>query len=146
LSIKYGEAVSRNAVIGKIYRKDISRNRNLTAENLKKAAYRATKAFKALRPKAPSRARLPARPKIPAQPRHPIEAVPFIEEKVGKSLFDLRACDCRWPMGLDEDGALTYCGLEAVPESSYCLDHRKMSVNPNVRRRSTRTFFRLVHR
>lgn len=40
-----------------------------------------------------------------------------------KTLTDLEACDCRWPIGDPRDPAFHFCGAKSVLGKPYCQEH-----------------------
>ena len=51
----------------------------------------------------------------------------------GLSLLELKAGDCRYPYGGDEEGeAITFCGRPKRKGSSYCTAHFHLTRNPEI--------------
>lgn len=125
-------AVSRSAVIGKLFRLGLSRG------YITKANHRVAK---------PKRPRKPApavmRPlMIPAAVLRPDPAAPApvdlpradeaLPESRLLSLFDLKPIHsgegtCRWPLGDPMKPGFTFCGADCAPARVYCETHRLLS-------------------
>lgn len=44
-----------------------------------------------------------------------------------KTLVDLEACDCRWPIGDPRQPGFHFCGAQQVLGRPYCKDHWQQS-------------------
>ncbi len=56
-----------------------------------------------------------------------------------KTLADLEANDCRWPIGDPKDAAFHFCGEPKLAERSYCEAHWQMAFQPSRSRETGRT-------
>ena len=111
--------LSRNAVIGKLSRLALTRDRppGTTGEK-----------------PAPS----PRRPRSFAPPRlvRPLHAAPPIEaldETSGCSFMELAADQCRWPLATTE---LRFCGGPRADGGSYCTGHARLAYKAGSGRRA----------
>ena len=122
--------VTRNAVIGKVFRLGLTKRHNIAAKKLKgpgkfvglvKAARKARSANRV--PPKPARIKLPPpdvfAPAADAVPHAAWEALPGT---VPVTLEALSRTGCRWPIG--DDAPFMFCGCEALAGSSYCPTHR----------------------
>jgi len=114
-----GGRISRNAVIGKVHRMGLPRRRTRAH-------------FKSV---APKRQRKPTRPvnKI-SKPKITWRGVPYdpYEPKpetltATKTIKDLAANDCRWPIGDPQEKPFGYCGREKSPGLPYCVCHARIA-------------------
>jgi hypothetical protein len=63
------------------------------------------------------------------------------------TLLDLRLRDCRWPKGDPGDlETFRYCGLDALPNRSYCAGHCALAYMPLSAIRGQKIVFRHWHR
>lgn len=51
-----------------------------------------------------------------------IKSVPTV-----KTVTNLEACDCRWPIGDPRDANFHFCGARAEPGKPYCTEHWNVS-------------------
>lgn len=110
LNEKFGTSYTRNSVIGRLNRNNVTRGPTKTAKQ--------RVVVNRVRQSQPR----PARHRISEslvqlrcaeiEPRH-------------VSLLDLSRGECHWPYG---DGPYTFCGHKAASESSYCAAHRLLSL------------------
>lgn len=112
--------MTRNAVIGKISRLKLPpRDRTVYAAKVPpKASYgerqrQATKS-RVVRKTGPVLVMASV-----AQPRP--------DDVARKTLNDLEAVDCRWPVGDPRDASFGFCAAPRVPGASYCCDHFKVA-------------------
>ena len=107
--------VSRNSVIGKIHRLGLSgsdRKRRITSmPNPRKAPAHLLKTEQEV-----------SRPEIP-------QMRPDLRPPFTLTLLELRPGMCRWPQG--ERAPYRFCGAGQAPSSSYCEEHRRLSVSGN---------------
>jgi GcrA cell cycle regulator len=124
INAKFGTAYSRSAAIGR-------------ARRLGLASPKRLKELLSRRPKPPPKVKAPrlhepreryvlARPSptpVVERAGHvKLRSVEIVSRNL--SLFDLKAGDCRYPFGGDDDGdAITFCGHPRRPNSSYCVAH-----------------------
>lgn len=52
----------------------------------------------------------------------------------GKTLLDLKACDCRWPHGEIGADEFRFCGEVKDIAEPYCAGHMRIAINPAFRR------------
>ena len=153
-----GDGVTRNAVIGKVYRLGLSRKKLREAALAQEEARRQEEAAqKAAEPKtepaAPLSAlggvdykalRLAGQP-LPPQPStneispEAIAKVNEVEKSARKlSLMELTERTCKWPLGDPAKTPFWFCGLPAQPGKPYCTAHVSVafqSVSPRRDRR-----------
>ncbi len=113
--------VSRNAVIGKVHREGLP-GRVTTSRS--RGPKRACIARSFVRPE-----RRPPHPPKPFTPRE-IEAPPALHT----DLLDLRAAQCRWPIGDPREDGFAFCGRQTTG-ISYCEHHARIAFQPAARRR-----------
>ncbi len=107
--------VSRNAVIGKAHRLKLSNRVSPIQQNKKPVA-------PVTRPQAaPTEVRIQ---KIAAQ-----------DNRKGVPLMDLKASECRWPLGDPRDQAFGFCGCRSIPGLPYCGEHAKLAYQAATRNR-----------
>lgn len=101
---------SRNAVVGKILR---LRQEGIPMRNIETTVHHvvAKKSFK------------PTPPSMP-------EPSPPAPQQGLKTLLDLRAHDCRWPLGAMMDRPHFFCGAPSVDGSPYCQVHTNIARPP----------------
>jgi len=117
-----GGRISRNAVIGKVHRMGLPRRRDKNHfGTISKVRQR-----KAKRPPPP--------PRKVAKPRITWRGVPYdpYEPKpetltATKTIKDLAANDCRWPIGDPQEKPFGYCGREKSPGLPYCVCHARIA-------------------
>ena len=114
--------VSRNAVIGKISRLNLSRERAITAP--KADAVREPR-----RKRASSRLRLLR--------AIPIEGPADLQEPIHNghccSLFELSAQTCRWPISTPGAEDFCFCGNPPVEGFPYCAGHSRLAYRVSAR-------------
>lgn len=126
--------ISRNAVIGKMTRL------GLVAPRGKDGAHHhpSTSTRRRLPPVAPISAVQPAvnRPDVP-------DAAPFVEAEAQdlfgarpRSLLELCAGDCKWPIGDPRRGTFHFCGAAKMDDENipYCAGHARIAYQPHTRR------------
>lgn len=106
-----GGPITRNAVIAKLYRLGLKlpKDERLRAQTKKGAA-----------PKKPPPPR--AHPTVatpPYTPPHRPHHGPLVD------LVDLKACQCRWPVGDPKEPAFGFCGR--TTNQRYCAEHTQWS-------------------
>lgn len=109
--------VTRNAVIGKAHRLKLSNRVSPIQQNKKPAPV-----------KVAANTQAPPPPKKPAK-----EVVP--DNRVRTPLTDLKAGQCRWPLGDPRDKNFGFCGAECLPGLPYCLEHAQSAYQPATRNR-----------
>jgi GcrA cell cycle regulator len=124
--------VSRNAVIGKLSRL------NLTRENSGDARRPARKrAAKGTRPKSLPRLQYQMLRALYAEPQPAIDEEP-IHDAHRCSLLELSKERCRWPISTPGAVDFCFCGklpLEGLP---YCAGHTRLAYRPGSRQRAGR--------
>ena len=111
--------VTRNAVIGKAHRLKLSGRVSPIQQNKKPAN-------KSVAPKP--------KPAVKAK------AIQIEDEKREKvSLSDLKAGQCRWPIGDPKDENFGFCGCEALPGLPYCMEHAQVAYQAATRNKILQT-------
>lgn len=110
--------VSRNAVIGKAHRLKLSNRVSPIQQNKKPAA-------------APAAA---ARPQA-QPPEIRIQKAAAQDNRKSVSLMELKANECRWPLGDPREQAFGFCGYRAIPGLPYCPEHAKTAYQAASRNR-----------
>jgi GcrA cell cycle regulator len=123
--------VSRNAVIGKLSRLNLTRGKNV------KARYRARKdAAKDRHPRSVPRLQYRMLLKVYA------EQEPTIEEPIPSehccSLLELSEEKCRWPISTPGLADFCFCGNTPVEGLPYCAGHTRLAYRPGSRQRVAR--------
>lgn len=95
--------VSKNAVVGKAHRLGLKGR----PSPIKRAGTPATAA-------APGTPAKPAKPK-PAEAKQPPAKI--------RSVVDLSAHTCRWPIGDPREPGFHFCGAPSLPGKPYCAEH-----------------------
>ena len=109
-------AISRNAVVGKIYRMRLGRPAPFA---------KVSNGARVRRPANPRPTIRKAKPPVADEP-----ALPVFENP--KTLMELQFGDCRWPgdgRGID----MLYCGAPAFDGRSYCLAHCRIAFDGKPR-------------
>jgi GcrA cell cycle regulator len=121
--------VSRNAVIGKLSRLNLTRDKGgePAARNKADAA-----------PAAKARPRRPyAMLAIYAGPDAPDEFEP-IDDTQHCSLFELSEARCRWPISTPGAADFCFCGNTPLDTLPYCSGHSRLAYRPGSRQRVAR--------
>jgi len=121
--------VSRNAVIGKLSRMNLTRR----------------KAGAEPRPKKPAKQRgARSVPRLQYQmlralydERQPIEAAPVVSAQ-RCSLFELSKERCRWPISTPGAADFCFCGNPPLDGMPYCCGHTRLAYRPGSRQRVAR--------
>lgn len=111
--------VTRNAVIGKAHRLKLSNRVSPIQQNKKSVAPKA---------QAPAKA-APA----PAQPK--VKKTALQDNRQGIPLTDLKANQCRWPIGDPQEESFGFCGDGCLPSLPYCLEHAQVAYQAATRNR-----------
>ena len=111
--------VSRNAVIGKISRLNLTRDKGRTKTLGRKDAA-------APRPKASARLRQLLIKVVPSEPEPLIEAEP-IHNGHTCSLFELTRETCRWPISTPGAEDFCFCGNPPIEGLPYCAGHSRLA-------------------
>jgi GcrA cell cycle regulator len=107
--------VTRNAVIGKAHRLKLSNRVSPIQQNNKKPA-----------------------PVIKAAPQlaeRKIFKAPAQDNRKGIPLVDLKASECRWPLGDPRDAHFGFCGHRQIAGLPYCAEHAKVAYQAATRNR-----------
>ncbi|MEO6780154.1 MAG: GcrA family cell cycle regulator [Bradyrhizobium sp.] len=124
--------VSRNAVIGKLSRL------NLTREKARDARRPAPKAAaKGHRPGTVPRLRCQMRLALYAEPQPAADDEP-IHNGHCCSLLELSDARCRWPISTPGADDFRFCGNTPVEGLPYCAGHTRLAYRPGYRPRSAR--------
>lgn len=144
LAEKFGLAVSRSAVLGKMFRAKLAKPLERKRIELSAAGKAGAKAGSGwTRPqRAPPRPLSTPRPKsAPAAAglsidRNEVWSKSFHSDG-GVALVDLRADMCRWPLGDPRDvESFRYCGAEApVGDGPYCAGHKRLAYSARAERK-----------
>jgi GcrA cell cycle regulator len=124
--------VSRNAVIGKLSRL------NLTRENNRRDSPRPVQrdAAKGRRPKSVPRLQYQMLRKLYAEPQ-PAADEPIPNEHYC-SLLELSEERCRWPISTPGEKDFCFCGNAPVVGLPYCAGHTRLAYRPGSRQRVAR--------
>jgi GcrA cell cycle regulator len=114
--------VSRNAVIGKISRLNLTRDKAGREPLPKKAAAKnpRSRGFRILRA-------------LPAEPEPEVELEP-IHNGHCCSLFELSEQRCRWPISTPGADDFRFCGNPPVEGLPYCVGHSRLAYRVSARR------------
>lgn len=119
--------MSRNAVIGKVYRLGLSERRERVAEiRVRNKSRRNKSTFSGFQ----------IIPRTHSKPPTPIQPTLVPIDPLYISLIDLESYQCRWPLDhKGQDGLETFCGHTKFGEYSYCYAHccvgyRKFACGP----------------
>lgn len=155
IAARLGQGVTRNAVIGKVHRLNLS---GRTPQAHTAAAPRTPR--KSREPSAPGRPNMaPSMPtagatalkpmvRVEAQPRHQAlpEPKPLRLQDVSKSgnitILHLSDKTCRWPIGDPGTEGFCFCGHGPREGSPYCEYHARLAYQPlHDRRRDRRMMY-----
>jgi len=128
----YEIGVSRNAVIGKLARLNLTRGRTA---RMPRAERRAGAAPARPRGARPLQLLLQAHVEGEATELTTalIAALP-IEEGPGCTLMELGDDNCRWPIGDTNAAAAKFCGNRPLGSSPYCAGHARLAYRVGTRR------------
>lgn len=108
--------VTRNAVIGKAHRLKLSNRVSPIQQNNKKSA--------------------PISAKIQPQPiERKIQKAPVQDNRKRIPLVDLKASECRWPIGDPREENFGFCGHTQIAGLPYCAEHAKLAYQAATRNR-----------
>ena len=139
-----GAGITRNAVIGKVYRLGLSGRVKAASGHLPAAPahQRASRRSTQARPSAHSsigNAALALEPFVAESPLpHPAEVVvvPICEPV---TIMDLRESMCRWPIGDPGNSEFRFCGAKKLPgQGPYCACHSTLAYQGQHDRRRER--------
>lgn len=123
--------VSRNAVIGKLSRLNLTRGRSGDDRKLERslAPVRATRAVPRLQYEMLAT--------IYGESDAPVTAAP-IDDANRCSLLELSENRCRWPISTPGEEDFCFCGNTAPDGQPYCTGHSRLAYRPNSRARMMR--------
>lgn len=134
--------VTRNAVIGKVHRLQLSGRVKTTATTIqrnRKAAARPV-ARTAVRTVVASRGNLALVQTVEAEEvvayRPAAEVVVPISRRI--SIMELREDTCRWPLGDPMQPEFVFCGGDCDVGKPYCTAHSAVAFQPSIERRRAR--------
>lgn len=108
--------VTRNAVIGKAHRLKLSNRVSPIQQNNKKSA--------------------PVSAKIqPQSVERKIQKAPAQDNRKRIPLVDLKANQCRWPIGDPREENFGFCGHTQIAGLPYCAEHAKLAYQAATRNR-----------
>ncbi len=108
--------VTRNAVIGKAHRLKLSNRVSPIQQNKKPVA-------------------VPAGKVQPQLAERKVQKTDFQDNRKGIPLVDLKAQECRWPLGDPREAHFGFCGHASVAGLPYCAEHTRMAYQPVSRNR-----------
>lgn len=126
--------LTRNAVIGKMYRLGLSRPRDLVVKHVEQK--RAGKFA------SPRRRRLSVvtsnqmQPTDCPAPSSLAETIPILDGR-GCTLLELGQGRCRWPIESESSEGVFFCGNEPAAGLPYCTGHARLAYRPTARLRSS---------
>ncbi|MGY3233804.1 MULTISPECIES: GcrA family cell cycle regulator [unclassified Bradyrhizobium] len=127
--------VSRNAVIGKLSRLNLTRGRTADERRLQDGNRDRSNAHRA--PKAVPRLQFEMLATIYGEPDAPVVTGP-IDEANRCSLMELGKSSCRWPISTPGAEDFCFCGNAAHDGQPYCVGHSRLAYRPNSRARVMR--------
>lgn len=123
ISIRLGSRVTRNAIIGRIYRLGVTRDGKQDMAARKLRAERANERMQ--RTKPASR----VMPNVPATVNRP-HLSDEQSDVVTRAVLALRSGQCRFPIGDLADADFHFCGAPQRPGASYCEAHERLTRAP----------------
>lgn len=136
---RFGNAITRNAVIGKVHRMRLP-DRQSAIHKARGGKTRARNARKAKPPKQrPWEKKKPA-PIKPVELYQPLGETIVVDPKNRRGVADLLPNQCRWPIGDPQEADFHFCDRDGVPGKSYCEHHLKVAFPPIVPKRSPLEF------
>ncbi|MCB9982725.1 MAG: gcrA cell cycle regulator family protein [Rhodospirillales bacterium] len=108
--------VTRNAVIGKAHRLKLSNRVSPIQQNKKLVAVKTT-------------------PSAPSLPERKIQKAAAQDNRQGVPLVDLKANQCRWPLGDPREESFGFCGCKNIAGLPYCSEHAKVAYQAATRNR-----------
>lgn len=107
--------VTRNAVIGKAHRLKLSNRVSPIQQNKKPTTIKPAPSAKA--------------------PQRAIAKAPSQDNRKTVPLTELKAGQCRWPIGDPQEENFGFCGCEAIAGLPYCVEHAKIAYQAATRNR-----------
>lgn len=124
--------VSRNAVIGKLSRLNLTRGRPASERKRQDAGFAPARA-----PKTVPRLQYEMLATIYGETDAPVVTGP-IDEANRCSLLELSENRCRWPISTPGADDFCFCGNTAPDGQPYCAGHSRLAYRPNSRLRVAR--------
>ncbi|MCK1391062.1 GcrA family cell cycle regulator [Bradyrhizobium sp. 1] len=124
--------VSRNAVIGKLSRLNLTRGRTVDDRKVVDRSFAPARA-----PRAVPRLQYEMLATIYGETGAPVVAGP-IDDANRCSLLELAENRCRWPISTPGADDFCFCGNNAADGQSYCAGHSRLAYRPNSRARMMR--------
>ena len=124
--------VSRNAVIGKLSRLNLTRGRTVDDRKTHDRGLAPGRARRAV-----PRLQYEMLATIYGETDAPVETGP-IDEANRCSLLELSENRCRWPISSPGEDDFCFCGNNAPDGQSYCAGHSRLAYRPNSRVRAMR--------
>ncbi|MGY4624120.1 GcrA family cell cycle regulator [Bradyrhizobium sp. USDA 4486] len=124
--------VSRNAVIGKLSRLNLTRSRAVEERRLERSLAPHARATRAV-----PRLQYEMLATIYGATDAPVMAGP-IDNTNRCSLLELSENRCRWPISTPGEEDFCFCGNTAPDGRSYCAGHSRLAYRPNSRARMMR--------
>lgn len=124
--------VSRNAVIGKLSRLNLTRGRTVDDRKVHDRGFAPARA-----PRAVPRLQYEMLATIYGETGMPVVAEP-IDDGNRCSLLELSENRCRWPISTPGEDDFCFCGNPAPEGQSYCAGHSRLAYRPNSRTRVIR--------
>ena len=135
-----GETITRNAVIGKIFRLGLSNQRRnqqkaLEAEETKVEVQDQTTETEPIEP-ASSAAETEPTELDPATIMALAKQAESTSPKLG--VLELTERTCKWPIGDPSKEEFWFCGHPSEPGKPYCLPHNRIAIQPIASKRDRR--------
>jgi GcrA cell cycle regulator len=124
--------VSRNAVIGKLSRLNLTREKTVEPPRLPR-----TDQAKGRRPRTGPRPQYAVLVAAYAEPRPSVDDQPIHNEHCC-SLLELSEERCRWPISTPGAADFRFCGNPPVEGLPYCAGHTRLAYRPGARLRVAR--------
>jgi GcrA cell cycle regulator len=124
--------VSRNAIIGKLSRLNLTRGKSRDARNQARKD-----AAKERRPRASPRLQYQMLRVLYAEPEPVADLAPIHNEHCC-SLLELSEARCRWPISTPGAADFRFCGNTPLEGMPYCAGHTRMAYRPGSRQRVAR--------
>jgi len=125
--------VSRNAVIGKLSRLNLTRGRKIADPRDRERK----DAAKGRRPKAVPRLQYQMLRALYAEPEPLADDAPIHNEHCC-SLLELSEQSCRWPISTPGAADFCFCGNPPIEGLPYCAGHTRLAYRPGSRQRVAR--------
>lgn len=129
--------VTRNAVIGIIYRKKMNVNRDCRPRSTKPRLKRQKAPAQPVQPRRPASAKVFDRFQGEAEPYTPTAEIAVPPEQ-RKTMATLRDHHCKWPYNDPKHGDFYFCGGERAAGLPYCEGHSRIAYRPPEPRASNK--------